>query len=1057
MVAPLPHIVIRASAGTGKTYQLANRYLRLLAAGVPPESILATTFTRKAAGEILDRLLLTLAVAARDTEKRRKLATTLNDEQLSVARCEELLSRLTSRLHRLQVGTLDSFFAKLAGCFSLELGLPPDWRILKHVEEVRLRSDAIEALLEAESDDDLVRLLRLLTKGTTSRSISDLIATTVKNCHDVSLETPATAWGKVPRPKPPTDAELLESTEALRELYSRAIPTFQGPIARDIELAEQEQWEEMLKEGILKKLVAGETKFNRKDLDAATLAVYRPLLDRIRRLVLNRLSHQTEATRELLDKYDRALRDLQRHLGGCTFTDVARTLATHRERQPNQNQQLDTPGFRLDSAVSHVLLDEFQDTSPLQWRVLQPFAEQIIGASASRGSRRSTKTQQPMIDAPAPAGSFFCVGDVKQAIYGWRGGDARIFDTLQRQLPALESQELATSQRSAKPIIDTVNRVFENLHHHSHLENLVDAVRSWQALFPEHTTAKHELRGYVELRSGPKKVEGESQENVTLQAAADLIAQLAGDHPHRTIGVLTRSNEAVARLIFELHKRKIEASEEGGHPLTDSVAVRVLCSLLRMADHPGDTLARFHVAMSPLGEQLRFTDFRDHNRATQLALQLRQRLIVEGYGPCIAAWAELLADHGTPRDRVRLQQMIHLANAFQLIATLRPTDFVEFLSEERVTDPSADRIRVMTLHQAKGLEFDIVVLPELDVPVPGQAPPLVFGNVDPTRPPDAVCLYRNEQIQSLLPPELQSLFKQNREQRIHESLCMLYVALTRAIHALYLLIAPHDRHPTKTFAGLLRASLVGDGSVAENSRLWTCGDENWDSPDRTDTPVRPPSGRNARLPMSIRFAPPAATPNRGWQRRSPSTHTARQLGELLRPRATSSLERGTLIHKWFEQIEWLDEGVPSDDQLLAATRELPPMTLRPNDLLPDFDAMLQQPEIAAALRRNQSPHRSMSPRVLREHPFACRLEQVLVNGVIDRLVLWLRGDKLEHAEILDFKTDTIADAAALAAATDNYRPQLELYRRAVSRLFDLPPEHISARLLFVNPGRAIDV
>jgi ATP-dependent exoDNAse (exonuclease V) beta subunit len=119
--------------------------------------------------------------------------------------------------------------------------------------------------------------------------------------------------------------------------------------------------------------------------------------------------------------------------------------------------------------------------------------------------------------------------------------------------------------------------------------------------------------------------------------------------------------------------------------------------------------------------------------------------------------------------------------------------------------------------------------------------------------------------------------------------------------------------------------------------------------------------------------------------------------------------------------------------------------------------MLQQPAIAAALRRDQSPHRSLTPRVLREHPFACRVEQTLINGVFDRLVLWSRGDRLEHAEIFDFKTDEIADDAELAAATENYRTQLDLYRRAVTQIFGLPTDNISARLLFVNPGRVIDV
>lgn len=161
MASGLPDILIRASAGTGKTYQLASRFLRLLAADVPPETILAATFTRKAAGEILERILLMLARAATDDRHRAELAKSIETPDLTAKRCRELLGRLTRRLHRLQVGTLDSFFAKLASSFSLELGLPPGWRILEGIEATRLRQDAIEALVEAEKGDDLVRLLRV--------------------------------------------------------------------------------------------------------------------------------------------------------------------------------------------------------------------------------------------------------------------------------------------------------------------------------------------------------------------------------------------------------------------------------------------------------------------------------------------------------------------------------------------------------------------------------------------------------------------------------------------------------------------------------------------------------------------------------------------------------------------------------------------------------------------------------------------------------------------------------------------------------------------------------
>lgn len=1059
MTTSLPDILIRASAGTGKTYQLASRFLRLLEADVPPESILAATFTRKAAGEILERILLMLARAATDDGKRAELAVAIGSQELTAKRCQQLLAGLTRRLHRLQIGTLDSFFAKLASSFSLELGLPPGWRILQGVEANRLREDAVEALLEAEADDDLVRLLRLLTKGATSRSVSELIVETVRKCHEIALQTPPEAWRKVPQPMLPKADDLRQSQQALQDLKQSTTRTdkpFLDAIDNDLDLADRELWEEMLQKGILKKLVEGEQKFNRKELDPATLSVYRTLLQQISSIALNRLAWQTEATRELLDKYDRELHELQRRHGGCTFSDVARALAGRHESQADDQPTLGKQAFRMDSRLSHLLLDEFQDTSPLQWSVLRPLAEQVVA------KHRPTKkaAQRTLFDQTELPPSFFCVGDVKQAIYGWRGGDARIFDTLRRQLPNVTPQELALSRRSAQPIIDTVNRVFQNACRHPRLEKLADAVDSWCHQFPPHSTARTELDGFVQFRVGPKANpdSDDSQDDITLRAAANLVAELASKHPQREIGVLTRSNEAVAKLIFELQQLGVSASEEGGHPLTDSAAVRLLLSLLKLADHPGDRIARFHVATSPLGAAFEFPDFRDDTAAARLAESLRQSLLSGGYGSCMAAWARLLFNHGTSRDRARLVQLIKLADAYQPSATLRPSDFAEFVREERVADPSGDRIRVMTVHQAKGLQFDIVVLPELEHQIPGQSPDLAAGNVDPAEPPDAVCLYRNESIQQLLPSELQQLFDQDTERRTHEALCLLYVALTRAGHAMYLLIAPHDKDPKKSFAGLLRASLTTDMLAPADAILFETGNPDWDIDRSMDTPARSGSGKSAQPTNHIRFAPSLPTPTRGWQREAPSAQespTARRLNDLLQPRASHALERGTLIHKWFEQIDWLDAGRPTNEQLLAATHTLPPLAYDPKELLPEFFALLGNPAIAAVLSRASSPHHSLTPRVLREHPFACRFGRTLISGIIDRLVLWSSGDQIVAAEFFDFKTDAITDRSSLSAKLEAYRPQLESYRRAVTQLFQLEASNVSATLIFLQPGEVV--
>ncbi|MDY7110053.1 MAG: UvrD-helicase domain-containing protein [Planctomycetota bacterium] len=126
--ARFPHLSILASAGAGKTYQLTSRYLALLASGAGPGTILASTFTRLAAGEIRDRVLLRLAQAADDDDQRRALAADIKTARLGQDDVRALLRALTRNLHRLQMRTLDSFFASVVRSFAIELGLPRDCR-----------------------------------------------------------------------------------------------------------------------------------------------------------------------------------------------------------------------------------------------------------------------------------------------------------------------------------------------------------------------------------------------------------------------------------------------------------------------------------------------------------------------------------------------------------------------------------------------------------------------------------------------------------------------------------------------------------------------------------------------------------------------------------------------------------------------------------------------------------------------------------------------------------------------------------------------------------------
>jgi ATP-dependent exoDNAse (exonuclease V) beta subunit len=190
--------------------------------------------------------------------------------------------------------------------------------------------------------------------------------------------------------------------------------------------------------------------------------------------------------------------------------------------------------------------------------------------------------------------------------------------------------------------------------------------------------------------------------------------------------------------------------------------------------------------------------------------------------------------------------------------------------------------------------------------------------------------------------------------------------------------------------------------------------------------------------------------------------------------AAEAMDRGTLLHAWFELIEWLDAGEPDDDALRTAAGPLASAVdlVRP---IGQFRRALAQPAIRAVLTRAtfEQPAGSGSatsvhaapgvarPRwqVSRECPFAVRDGDAILSGKMDRLVVLRDGDRTVAAEVLDFKTDAIPpdDPEALAARVAWYRPQLEAYRRAVAALLGLTSDGVSARLVFTEPGLVVPV
>jgi ATP-dependent helicase/nuclease subunit A len=1054
--------LIVASAGSGKTYQLSNRFLQLLVDGVEPDRILAVTFTRKAAGEILDRILLRLATAASSEKEAGKLAAALDRPKLTLADFRERLLGTLTRLHRLRVGTLDSFFAKVADAFALEFGLPLGWRIAEPIEEKRVRDVAITKVLSGDGDRDLRTLYHSLTKGETDRSVVGLIREQTEKLHHIFRETTTAAWKWMKKSPVLAKGEferLLGNFEAAmppekeKGLFKAHNNSLRALIVED--------WAAFLGNGIGSKVLAGESTFSRKPISAETVALYQPLVQHACGTILNRIAAQLEATYELLEHFDGAYNATRAITRGLQFSDIPQALA--RALDSVQSEHF---SFRLDGRLAHLMLDEFQDTSLDQWKVMRAFAKEAIAN---------------------PKGTFFCVGDPKQAIYGWRGGTAGLIRSLPRDLPELSEQSLVCSYRSSPVVIDAVNQVFSNLRRHNHLEYLQSHVEAWNVPFPLHSTARESLPGYVELATGPGKGEGKVLDSF-FDFAAKRIKEIIEAAPGCTVGVLVRTNDAVGNLIYRLQELGIPASEEGGSPIIDSPAVELIVSLLTLADHPGDSAAEFHVRNSPLAADVRLPADSHPALRAEFAQTLRRQLIDRGYGSLIAVWAEILAGECDRRDRQRLQQLVELAYDYDAHAELRTKAFRDLIADHKADDPSANRVRVMTVHQSKGLEFDVVILPQLDDNLLGQGDSFWTDRDSPLADVSRVCREVPRKELPGMPAEMRRMHEQYIARKVDDRLCALYVGMTRAIHALHMLVQPHDKKDhRRSHAGLLRAALLNGEAMPPLQTVFSLGDRDWYAglpAERRKELAQLETPGEEPLPKIV-LAAPTADQKRGLGKQTPSglegggkIPVDKLLG-LAADHDPMAMLRGSVIHKCFELVTWLDEAVPTAAELRQAMLQVQDIDdADPAEVsrwLSEFQTFLAKPNLAALLRqkdyaaaevqgfgtkaRQLLARKKLKLRARNEYPFAHRAGTELRQGRIDRLVLFSDGPDVVAAEIIDFKTDRIDNqpGRTLAERTEHYRPQMAAYKETVARLYELPPDFVAARLAFIQADEMVSV
>ncbi|MFH1530991.1 MAG: UvrD-helicase domain-containing protein [Pseudomonadota bacterium] len=1068
MTLSIGHEVIRASAGAGKTYQLVTRYVGLLAAEVPPEEIVALTFSRKAAGEILDKIVERLASAATGEPAGARALDQLNAAlreggtrgDLDRGQVLGMLRRLLARLHLCRVGTLDSFFVGVVRAFPFELGLSGDFRIIDGYAARLARQEVLARVLSEPRRDDrrsaLLEGYKQATFGQERKGFEATLDGFVSALHEVYLEAPWEApWGR---------PESIWGGEDPWRFGAAVDPDAEAAALRDLLLGMglpdkvMGHWEGFFEEILilapgdalpakgalsymLEKLgpVAdalqrgrAEVKLERTEItltgDAARHA-WR-LLGRLQWAVLSGAQVRTRGLWQLLHAYEAVYHAAIRRSGRLGFRDVMHLLAPADGGFGGDAIAREYVAYRMDGAFSHWLLDEFQDTSTLQWRAIRDLIDEVL-------------------QDPEGRRTLFYVGDVKQAIYNWRGGNAslfqRILDHYSPEGDRIRERPLFLSWRSAPPVIDAVNRVFEGL------ESRVGAgapptaaLEAWAREWRVHGTARRDLTGCVTLYELPRlKLEEENR-----AARARLTAALlADDAPHRrglSVAVLVRNNAPGKAIADHLRAAGLPAVWEGDAPVADNSLVTSILSLARVADHPGDVLAWEHLRMGPLWPGIEADTGGDRS---VLVTRLLDRIHAGGFEALVREWTKRWA-RSAPLDPFLAARAEALATAAREVdgaGETRCLEFIDFVRERATRDlPVRGAITVLTMHRSKGLQWDHVILPDLQASRgSGGGPDLLVdraGDLERTprwvlsRPPRAVCG---------ADPELLRHLEAADAEEWYEQLCLLYVAMTRAKRGLdVVLTAPSKTSTTPYLSTIVRAGLVGDAPVGAGPEdaviLFRTGDPGW---------IRANPEQAAPLPA----APPRPCPLRdgGTPRRRPTRTPSSVGGHPGAPAGMFSAvrdgarERGVAVHGLFEAVEWLDDVAPRE--LVRVWRARQPVA--PEGVEEEFLAALERPALRAALVRPAG-----AVEVWRERSFEVLLDGDWVSGAFDRVVLVPDpGGGYASATILDFKTDRTSDAE-LDERVEAHRPQMELYRKALAAVSGLDRSRVRWTLVFTWSG-----
>ena len=1130
-VKPPTQKMIIANAGSGKTWSLSSEFARwclqnLIRTGhVGSDRILALTFSRKAAREILEAIVQRLVTAKADPSSAEyKALGSPSQEHLDC-----VMKDLARNISRIQVTTIDGFVNRLVRAYGSDIGFPEGWRIGESGEVAEARLEALNRVI-THTDSELIR--KLVRDGMPKASVLGQLekeilgqpgktdSSILNAFRTVQLGRGAEAWiaGGSYRSIANDPLSQQEFMGLITQIENLTVPLnktnkaekkhYKDAKSKLVKFLVGGDWSAFLEETIVQKLTDTEVPIEDRTYDRVGPKDWILALVQAKDHALATIEFEQRQRLLLIASFlkdlDDACWEVQEERGVYDFSDLAHRLAV---LQTSNDQSWDWLQYRLDSQITDLALDEFQDTSLSQYRLLARFISEILNGS-SEDHR-----------------NFFLVGDPKQSIYGWRGASPELVQEVARVFPHLEQSSLARSYRSAPVLMDFVNTTFHALQDHAEANDtglvvpkypdpftttpwaedaispvLPRASKKWLAGWDQdHESALQEKPGLVTVAVAGSDIGSLDADQA--QCVVDRILDRLSRRPDVEIGVLARSNPELNEVFLLCKKHGIPVSMEGQTSALDALCVQQILALFRLADYSEDTLAFYLITRKSFlgvlrsilpGLQIDVPELLPPKRRSDLRRSIssavRSLLVQRGADGLIADLRGAFSSQsfGPPAaERSRLGDLAQLARRYKDLALPRPVKFVEAITRHEFSKTSSAQVRLMTIHKSKGLGFEEVILMGADqLSLQGKESMDSFFAYTPdvAQGPQVVVPRVNIDIRRRWFPGIHIASSENRVRDATECMSMVYVAMTRSISALHCVFSPCSNTPPKkqkNFGGLLSRAYESLGPVWTGGRatpgvVWALGDQGEftihtaDAPEDQATTLTTSSKQKPDSEVALLTKPKLTRTARRGLSSAASASQQEQCSDwsaILESRPVEILDRGTVLHERFRQVEWADDAEPTAEQLGQARRTVE------RDLgrtITDATWAEANSAFSVAMKLTQIQDTFLPVAhgagkedldVRNEFPVLTRDDQGrVVRGRLDRLVLRREGDDVVEAWVMDHKSGAITlDDSAFQTRIDHYTPQLEAYAKVVQERWGLPQTKVHCVLIFFERGEVVEV